>query len=160
MPPAGASAIIVREANVPIYMKYGSIDGDVTAKGHEKWIALESAQLSRSNRDGSMPDISEIVVTKFQDCASASLFRAVIEGKGEKAQIDFVRSNEGGAQEVYLSLKLGNTLISSYNSGGKTRDGSNAFETLALNFQTIEYGYHTASAPLSGSPPTHLYATP
>ena len=71
---------------MPIYMQIDGFEGSVTAKGHEKWIELESCQLGvqrkvtnptgrGANREAAVPKVSEIVVTKHQDCASSALFK-------------------------------------------------------------------------------------
>jgi type VI secretion system secreted protein Hcp len=150
---------------LPIYMKYGDIKGDVTAKGHEGWINLQSCQLGANSATGSRGsgalNVSEIFVTKDADCASTDLFRASLFGEGKTAKIDFVKSKDGG-DEVYLTMTLTNTLITSYSVSGHGGDsGQRPMESLSMNFSKIEYGYHTASTPLQGRPPVHhLYATP
>jgi type VI secretion system secreted protein Hcp len=131
-------------------MKYDGIDGAVTAQGHEKWIELESAQLGihrnitsatgrGSNREAAVPAVSEIVVTKYQDCASANLFRASLWGEGKKVKIDFCKTDKDKF-EAFLQLELENTMVSSYSSSGHGGD-SNArpMESLSLNFTKITF---------------------
>jgi len=139
---------------VPIYMKFGKIKGDVTAKGHEGWIELTSAQLGvnrqitsptgrGANREASAPSMSEIVVTKFVDQASTDLFRASMWGEGVDVEIHFVKSDDSPANDPinpYMTLKLKNTLISNYSVSGHGGDShSKPMESLTLNFTGIEY---------------------
>jgi type VI secretion system secreted protein Hcp len=135
---------------MPIYMKYDGIDGGVTAQGHDKWIELHSAQLGvnrhitsasgrGTNREASAPAVSEIVVTKDQDVASTSLFKASLWGEGKKVKIDFCKTDKDKL-ESYLTVELENTLVSSFScsgSGGDTH--SRPMESLSLNFTKITY---------------------
>src|SRR5262245_60943385 len=109
---------------MPIYMKYDGIDGSVTAEGHSKWIELQSCQLGvhrnirnptgvGANREASAPSVNEIVVTKTEDCASTSLFKAALWGEGKKVKIDFCKTDQNKI-EVYMQLELENTMVSSY----------------------------------------------
>jgi type VI secretion system secreted protein Hcp len=135
---------------MPIYMKYDGIDGAVTATGHEKWIELDSCQLGvnrhvtsatgrGSNREASVPSVSEIVITKSQDVASTNLFKASLWGEGKKVKIDFVKTDQDKFEQ-YLQLELENTLVSSFSTSGHGGDGhARPMESLSLNFTKITY---------------------
>src|SRR5688572_25351300 len=69
----------------PIYMKYDTIKGDVTAVGYKDWIEVNSIQWGvgrgissptggGADREASAPNISEIVTTKLQDISSPYFF--------------------------------------------------------------------------------------
>jgi type VI secretion system secreted protein Hcp len=130
-------------------MKYDGIDGAVTAAGHEKWIELQSCQLGvnrhintptgrGANREASAPTVSEIVVTKSQDCASTLLFRASLDGEGKKVKIDFCKTDKDKF-EPYLQVELENTMISSFTvsgAGGDTHD--RPMESLSLSFTSMQ----------------------
>lgn len=131
---------------MPIYMKYGSVEGDVTATGHEKWIEVNSFQFGvgrgissptggSADREASAPSVSEIVVTKPTDTASTKLFDESLEGEGQDVQIDFCKTDKGQL-EVYMTYTLNNTLISgmSMSSGG-----DRPTESVSLNFTKIEF---------------------
>ncbi len=134
---------------MPIYMKYGSIKGDVTATGHEGWIELQSAQLGTRrnitwpsgrgvNRESASPAIKDITVTKLQDSSSADLFREAVNGRGVDVEIHFLKT--GGGPNPYLTIKLQGVLISSMNISGRGGDShSTPMESLTLNFAKIEY---------------------
>jgi type VI secretion system secreted protein Hcp len=137
---------------MPIYMKYEGIDGSVTAKGHERWIELDSAQLGVNrhvtnptgrgvNREASAPSVHEIVITKVQDCASTNLFKASLWGEGKKVKIDFCKTDKDKI-EPYLQIELENTLVSSYSASGHGGGGGvhdRPTESLSLNFTRITY---------------------
>ena len=135
---------------MPIFMKYDGVDGDVKAAGHEKWIMLDSCQLGvhrniantsgrGQNREASAPSVSEIVVTKKQDCASTGLFKASLHGEGKKAEIHFCKTDKDKV-EPYMKIELENVLISSYNVSGHGGDGNDRpMESLSLNYTKIVY---------------------
>jgi type VI secretion system secreted protein Hcp len=137
---------------MPIYMKMDGVDGSVTAAGHEKWIELDSAQLGvnrhitnptgrGTNREASAPAVSEIVVTKHQDCSSTGLFKASLWGEGKKVKIDFCKTDKDKI-EPYLQIELENTLVSSYQvsgAGGTETVHPRPMESLSLNFTKITY---------------------
>lgn len=131
---------------MPIYMKYDGIDGSVTQKGHEKWIEILSCQFGASrsmttlagraaDREASEPNVSEVVVTKPNDDASAKLFQeAVVGTDGKKVTIEFVSTGSPGVK--YLEFKLENVLVSSYSVSGSSGD-ARPMESLSLNFTKI-----------------------
>lgn len=131
---------------MPIYVKYGSIDGDVTAAGHEKWIEVNSFQWGvgrgissptggSADRESSAPSVSEIVVTKPTDVASYKLLDEALEGEGQDVTIDFCKTDKGKL-EVYMSYTLNNTMISglSLSSGGDRPQ-----ESVSLNFTKVAF---------------------
>jgi len=124
---------------MPIYMKMDGIRGDVTEEEHQNWIELSSVQLGGANppgdRQGSLASVSEIVVTKQLDDSSVKLMVACTSGRPlTGGQIDFVRSVDGRFR-VYLSYRLDNTLVTSFNTSS---DGdSRPSESLSLNFTRL-----------------------
>ena len=132
-----------------IYLKYGKVDGDATGAGHEKWIDLGSAGTgfgrsistptgSAQKREASNPSVSEISCVKTMDRSSPHLFKYSVTGtKGEDCTIDFTRTAEG-SDEVYLQIKLKDTLITSYSVSSS---GDRPSESMSLNFTDIEVRY-------------------
>jgi type VI secretion system secreted protein Hcp len=137
---------------MPIYMRITKngvpiIRGDATAKGHEKWIELLSAQMGQSRsiatnrgntREASAPIMSEIVITKLMDSASTALFQQSLNGEGVIIQIDFVKA--GGNQSTYLTFTLQNALIFGYQPGASRSDRPT--ENLTLNFTKMTFDMH------------------
>jgi type VI secretion system secreted protein Hcp len=135
---------------MPIYMHFEGVDGAVTAEGHKKWIELQSCQLGvhrnvtsptgrGQNREAAVPAMSEIVVTKLQDCSSTGLFKASLWGEGKKVKIDFVKTDQNKF-EAYMKIELESTLVSSYSTSGMGGEGSERpMESLSLNFTKITY---------------------
>jgi type VI secretion system secreted protein Hcp len=89
----------------------GKIKGDVTDTNHQKWIELSSFQwgVGRSigsatsgsaSREGSIPSISEIVVTKRMDSASPGLWTDSVAGQlNSTVNIVFTTTDQGDTKE-------------------------------------------------------------
>ncbi len=131
---------------MPIYMSYDGIPGDVTADGHAAWIECFSLQWgvgrgissptgNTKDRESSAPSVSEIVITKNQDKATALLLDAALQGEGKNVTIDFCKTDKGKL-EVYMTYTLTNTMVSGYSlSSG----GDRPSESVSLNFTKVEY---------------------
>jgi type VI secretion system secreted protein Hcp len=137
---------------MPIYIKYGDIQGDVTAEGHkgeEGWVEVDSFQfgISRSissptgggkDRESSAPSISEIVVTKPADNSSVQWLDHALQGNGVKATIDFCMTDEGQLK-IYQQYQLENALVSSFSV---TSGGDRPRETISLSFTKLEFAFY------------------
>ncbi len=152
---------------MPIYMKYGSITGDVTESGHATWIELSSFQWgvgrgvssptgSSEDRESSAPSVSEISVTKEFDKASVKLLTEAYQGTGSgdaaTVQIDFVRTNKGKL-DVYSTFTLSNVIISGYSLSSA---GDRPSESLSLNFVKIETKVTPMNADGSAGSPVNI----
>lgn len=133
---------------MPIYVKYGSLTGDVTASGHEGWIEVNSFQWGvgrgissptggSNDRESSAPSVSEIVVTKPADIASAPLLNEAFQGEGVDVTIDFCKTDKG-VLEVYQTYTLSETMISGFSTSS---GGDRPSESLSFNFTKIEYKF-------------------
>jgi type VI secretion system secreted protein Hcp len=129
----------------PIYMKYGDIAGDVSAKGYKGEIELNSFSWGVSRtitngptgtaREASAPSVSEIVVGKNFDSSSVPLLQQAMAGSPQPVTIDFVNSNAKGASQSYLKIKLSSALISGFSTSS---GGDRPSESLTLNYSKIE----------------------
>jgi len=129
-----AAALAAVPAGDPIFMKYGGITGDVTAKGYAGDILLNAFQwgLISTGREASAPSVSEITVSKRLDSASVSLMGEALGGTPSDVEIDFV----SGKLQTYLKLDLSNVLISGYSMSS---GGDRPTESLSLNFTKISF---------------------
>jgi type VI secretion system secreted protein Hcp len=128
---------------MPIYVKYASIDGDVTESTHGKWIeamfvqwrgidrGITSPTGSSADRESSAPTVREAVVSKPFDSASVQLLNEALQGEGEDVTIDFCKTDKGQLS-VYMSFTLNNTLISGYEAGSAGTD--RPIESWTFNF--------------------------
>lgn len=138
-----------------IYMQVPGINGNVTTKGYDNWMELESfdfnvqrklnTQPGRvSNREGSKPSISEITVTKRLDKASSLLFGEATVGTAKPTiKIHFITT--GASPTSYLEYILSNVIISAHsiahqrvliNTGNEQE--TYPLERVNLNFDKIE----------------------
>lgn len=132
-----------------IYMKYGDMNGEVTAKGYEKWIELLSCQWGvgrgisagaggASKREASAPSVSEIVVSKTMDAFSPLALKEAIGGEGVQVKIEFTRTDQKGNHQAFQKYILENTMISGYSiSSG----GDRPSESISLNFTKFDSEY-------------------
>ena len=130
---------------MPIYMKFGSIEGNVTTLGYEKWIELHSFQYGvgravssgagGNTRESSAPSISEITVTKQFDIASAKLYQDSVAGTFDTlVEIKMTSTTKGDKTETFLTFELSDCGVSGYSlSSG----GDNPQESLSLNFLKV-----------------------
>jgi len=149
-----------------IYMKFGTVNGDVTAEGFKQWIAIHSFQFgvgrgistpvgSSKNREASAPSVSEITVTKELDSASVPLLQAALgASKAVEVKVFFTRTDKD-KMETYLKYTLTNTLVSGYSvSSG----GAELKESLSLNFTKVEVNHTPGeSEGTAGTPQVATY---
>jgi len=125
-------------------MKFGSIPGDVTTEGYKDWIELNSFQygVGRSvssgaggnTRESSAPNVSEIVVTKHFDKASAKLYQDSVAGTFDTKVEIKMNTTTKQKTETFLTFELTDCGVSSYSlSSG----GENPMESLSLNFLKV-----------------------
>jgi type VI secretion system secreted protein Hcp len=148
-----------------IYMKYGDIKGPVTTDGFKFWIELESFQMAThraigtaargsTSREHSEPTISEVVITKRTDVASPKLFLDSVAGKlDSKVEIKLTTTTKGKV-ETFLTFKMENTGISSYNVSSS---GDMPIESLSLNFTKFAETFTGMDPGIAGSPETVGY---
>jgi len=133
-----------------IYLKFGSIKGNVTAEGYAGQIAVQSVNfgVSRmvsmetgnvSNREASKPSLTEITLHKTADNSVAALFKEAVTGSaGQDAVMTFVRT--GGAKlEEFMTYKLTNCIVSSYSISAQGDE--EPVETISLSFSKLEVSY-------------------
>lgn len=131
-----------------LYMKYDTINGDVTTSGFEKWIELNSFQWgvgrgismqsgSSQGREAGLPSLSEITVTKDYDAASSDLLKEALSGVAKPVKIAFTRTGKSGSGvENYLEIDMTDVILSglSMSSGGDKPS-----ESLSLNYSTVSF---------------------
>ncbi|ARU55472.1 hemolysin-coregulated protein [Oleiphilus messinensis] len=138
-----------------IFLNYNDdeITGNVTAKGYEEWIKVDSVQFgvgrgitmeagNMSNREATRPNISEVTVTKVMDGASSGIFKESLVGsEGKKIVISVVKT---GADQVdeYVKYELEEALVSSYSMSAG--DSGPPSEVLSFSFAKIAMTYTAA----------------
>lgn len=140
---AATVSVSSQPADYDVYLKLDGIDGEATARGFEKWIALSSVQFGLSSetsllsagsgaaRGKATP--SPVVATKRPDTATVPLFLATASGTFvKKGVIAFV--SPGERPRTVLSYELSDVAITSY-------EADNAFETISLSYSAISISY-------------------
>lgn len=139
-----------------IYLKFGSVKGNVTAEGYAGQIAVSSVSfgVSRnvsmeagnlSNRESAKPTLTEITITKVADNSVAAIFKEALTGSaGQEAVLTFVRTGTDKVQE-FMTYKLTNCIVSSYSISAE--GDQEPVENIALSYSAIEVSYkdHDAS---------------
>jgi type VI secretion system secreted protein Hcp len=132
-----------------IFMKFGAMDGEVTALKYEKWIELQSFQWGvgrgisagvggASKREASAPSVSEITVTKTMDAFSPLALQEALGGKGVTVKIELTRTDAKGNHVAFKKYVLDGTMISGYSlSSG----GDRPSESISLNFSKVSSEY-------------------
>jgi len=114
---------------MPIYMQFGELGGDAETTGHTQWVEINSFQFgverqisspaaSQADREGTMPSVSEIVVTKDNDAASPNLFRAAMANSGLTIHFVSGKSPTHGPRHM---ITLPNALIAGFQHIGGTK---------------------------------------
>jgi len=149
---------------MPIYMEIEGVKGDVTAEGHKDWIEVQSFQWGvgrgittpvggSKDREASAPSVSEIVVTKVSDMASANLMRDALWGEGKKIKIDFCKTDKDKF-EPYYQFELEEAMLSGYSvSSG----GDRPTESLSINFTKITFNDITMGSKNEDGSPDRVY---
>ena len=149
-----------------IYMKLGSIEGNVTEEEWAGWIAVESCSFAAhrnvamdigavSDRSRTTPSLTPVSISKVSDMASEGLMRASLaKTSGEDCEIVFVES--GGDNKVAPSqkMKLKDVIISSYNQSA-SRDGD-PYESLELTYSHIDVEFISRDKSGGGDKPKHV----
>ena len=143
----GTASSFATTGSDPIYMQYGTtteLQGDVLAKGHENWIAVDSLQFDitkpvsiTTGLQTGAPVFSEITITKLMDKSSVGLMTQSLQGTPQTVTIDFVRTSATG-QVTYAEYILNNAIVSEYSvsSGGDLPT-----ETVKIAFTKITFKF-------------------
>lgn len=132
-----------------IYMKWGALNGEVTAVGYEKWVQLGSLQYGvgrgisagtggGSKREASAPSFSEFTVTRTMDGFSPLLLKLSYGGEAMEVKIDLTQTDNDGKEIAYQKFILTNALCSGYSiSSG----GDRPTESVSINYTKIDSEY-------------------
>jgi type VI secretion system secreted protein Hcp len=145
VPPAVALVAQQASGAFDVFMKMGTISGEVTNKGFEGYIRLDSFQwgMARSislpsgatTRDLATPAISELTVSKAVDKTSAAIFLNAV-GSTPISTVTLVLSDTVTGTILY-QLTLSDVLVSSQSHSG-AENGDRATENISLNFTKIK----------------------
>jgi type VI secretion system secreted protein Hcp len=148
---------------MPIYMKYGSINGDVTAPGYQGWIELDSFQWGATSPPttpgaAGKVSVSDVTLTKTTDAATVNLIKELLAGTPTDnvtiafIKLSFRKLTGAVSNEPYLQYTLDNTLITSYSLSLGVEEANTSTaqpaenlslpsESLSLNFVQFDVHY-------------------
>jgi len=136
-------------AQVDFFLKLDGIKGEATDSKHKGEIEVESWSWGETNT-GTMSAgggggagkvvMQDVHVVKRFDTASPVLIMSCATGKHIKEGLLTCRK-AGGEQQEYLTIKLTDVLVSSYQSGGSGSGGVVPVDQVSLNFAKIEIEY-------------------
>jgi len=145
-----------------MYMQIQGIEGDVTAKGHEKWIQIQNLEFKTTrhlktqpgrviDREGSRPELSPIFICKQMDKTTPLIFSEACAGKA-KASVKIHLCTTNDTLMPYMEYTLSNVIVSSY--ALESIPDEYPHERFALNYDKIEMKYtpfdenHKAQSPI------------
>ena len=130
-----------------IKMKYGNIKGDSSESMHENAIDISTFRVSSSRsvrtnsqsmREIGLPSISEIQITKPVCSASPLLIQEVLQGKGQDAEFQFLRTSPNGL-ECTCIYKVTDALLTSHSFGANANESME--ETFTISFTKIDISF-------------------
>lgn len=147
---------------IDMYLTIDGVKGESTDDKHKDWIEVLSyshgmsmpVSNTKSSAGGASTgrtQHSDLAITKYIDLASPKLAEAVSKGTHYKtAKLELCRA--GGSQIPYLTISLGQVLISSVqhtavapsNNSAATSEANTDHlptESISLNYGTIEWNY-------------------
>jgi type VI secretion system secreted protein Hcp len=145
VPPAVALVAQQADASFNLFIKMDNITGEVTTKGYEGYIKLESFQwaLERtisapsgggSTREASIPSVSELTLSKTVDRSSTAIFLNAL-GSSPIATVTLVLVDTT-TNAIFYRLTLNEALVSSQ-AHSATAGSDKPFESVSLNFTKI-----------------------
>lgn len=149
---AGAQGAL---AAVDYFLKIDGIEGESTAKGHEKEIEILSwswgvsqNSVASTARATSRPCVSDISFTKMTDKSTPALMLSAVMGMPIPKAV--LKGRKGTDKPVeYLTFELKNVFVTSYNMGGAGGD-SLPVDQFSLQFASMSVEYVQQKA--DGSP--------
>ncbi|MBS0644706.1 MAG: type VI secretion system tube protein Hcp [Acetobacteraceae bacterium] len=149
-----------------IYLKFGSVQGDVTQSSHANWIQVASVAWglnrpvtnpagSTSGRVLAAPRVSELTVTKDEDAATIPLVQQALTGSPQDLTLDFLTTAASGEGLVYYTIKLKQAVITGFTQSSA---GERPVETLTFNFTQIALeGSQIDKAGAAGAPSSYAW---
>ncbi|WP_248805164.1 type VI secretion system tube protein Hcp [Pseudomonas sp. MWU13-2100] len=153
-----------------ILLKFGvkdepTIKGNSEEAGHKFWIVVDTWQFGGgrsitmdNDRENSVGQVSELVLSKPADIVSPLLFIESVTGKSlEQATLHVIQTNGSstGQNKPYIELKLKDPMICAYNVSGSSE---RPMEQFTISFTEIEYTYDHIINGQSAGPNTRAFS--
>lgn len=157
-------ALVAQHADGAMFLKVGTLVGEVAEVKHREWIQVESVDFKVENPvtlgssgtgiTAGKPTGSALTVTKLLDRTSPLLFLGCASGtRYQTVILELTVPNSSGANITYYRITLTNVIVSSM---GTSSGGDRPGESVALNYEKIvaEYYMQDAKGVISQNPTT------
>jgi type VI secretion system secreted protein Hcp len=134
-------------AAVDYFLKIEGIDGEASAKGHDKeiellsfsWGATNSTSAAGGGHGGGKVNMAPMHASMYVNSASPKLMLACASGEHIKKAVLTCRK-AGKDQQEYLKITMSDVLVSSYQHGGSSGKVV-PVDQFSINFAKIEFEY-------------------
>ena len=136
-------------AAVDYFLKISGVQGESQDSKHKgdiellswSWGATNPTNIKGSGMSAGKVAFSEINITKLVDKSSPKLLELCVTGKHVADATLICRKSTGGKNpEDFLTIKLSEVYVSSFQAGGSS-GGDQESESLSLSFTKINYDY-------------------
>ena len=134
---------------IEYFLKIGSLQGESQASKHKNevellswsWGASNPTTVTGSGMSTGKVSMSDITITKRVDKASPKLLELLVTGKHVSDATLYCQKSTGGkTPQDYLTIKLKEVYVSSYQTGGSSGDDLGS-ESVTLTYGNINYDY-------------------
>jgi type VI secretion system secreted protein Hcp len=128
------------------------VPGESLEAGHKDWIEIEAASFGAArlfsawdpSANADNAGISEVIVLKYLDRASADLLRTSVEGRRiPQVRIEAYRPGEDA--KALLHLRLEDVVVSSFRHGARASQ-PRPLEEVGFRFRIMTFGYYQYDA--------------
>ena len=133
-----------------LFLRIGALKGESRDAANRGWIDVLDWGWGVANRGAGRAEVRDLRFTKYVDAASCPLQRACCTGQ-HFADAVLVARKAGGGPHDYLTVTLGDLVVTSVTAGGRG-DGDRLTEVVTVQFArvTVEYREQT---PTGGTNP-------
>ncbi len=137
-----------------MFLKVEGADGESEDKAQKNWIEILSwswgeSQIGSAGKGGGSGigkvDMQDFSFSKFLDKSSPKLMLFCANGK-HIPTVEFLARKAGGEQEKYMTVKMSDVIVSSFQTSNSAGSGSLPVESISINFSKIEMEYFQQDA--------------
>ena len=134
---------------IEYFLKFGSIQGESQASKHKNeiellswsWGASNPTSVTGSGMSTGKVSMSDLSFTKRVDKASPKLLELLVTGKHiDDATLICCKQTGDKTPQDYLTIKLKEVFVSSYQTGGSAGDDLGS-ESVSITYGNINYDY-------------------
>lgn len=145
---------------VEMFLKMPKISGESVVKGHEKeidvlgwkWGVTNTAHIQQGGEHGGgKANVQDLIITKYVDSASPSLFKYCCNATEETGDVVFTVRKQAGEESIdYVKITMTKVVVNSISTGGKGED-DRLKEDVTLNFAKVKFEYQPKTAGKAGA---------